>query len=391
MMRMTIRARALSLAAAVVGAGVLTLAAYIAIDYVLDSRNIAAAAAAQVGSGLFAAERVVADLAQMRSAALVRHLLLLAAGGVFAMVLALALAWRVAGRLSAPLEALRDSAHRLADGVWSPPMLPAGGHAAEVAAALRRVAESIAKREAAAGWLDIVLDSMGDAVFVTNVDGEILRVNVAATTLTGWSAVELVGRNVDTLVAAQDRNGFDVARAAGEVRELTLSTRAGQIIPVSLSGSFLAEGERGPQGCVFVAHDITGRKRAERRIRYLARYDSLTKVANRMQFQHSLQQAIARARRSTTSLALLYLDLDQFKEINDTFGHAAGDRTLELLSERRTCRPTRWWDASPATSSACSSRTCRATRTAGPRQPRWRASYSRSWRGRFTSATRKSC
>ncbi len=334
MMRMTIRARALTLAATVVGAGVLTMAAYIVIDYVLDSRNIAAAAAAQAGSGPFATERVVADLAQMRSAALVRHLLLLAAGGVLAMVLALALAWRVARRLSAPLEALRDSAHRLADGVWSPPVLPAGGHASEVAVALRRVAESIAKREAAAGWLDIVLDSMGDAVFVTSVDGEILRVNVAATALTGWSSAELVGRNVDALVAVQDRASFDVARAAGEVRELTLSTRAGQIIPVSLSGSYLAEGERGPQGCVFVAHDITGRKRAERRIRYLARYDSLTKVANRMQFQHSLQQAIARARRSTTSLALLYLDLDQFKEINDTFGHAAGDRTLEILSER---------------------------------------------------------
>lgn len=334
MMRMTIRTRALSLAAVVVGAGVLTLAVYIVIDYVLDSRNIATAAAAQAGSGLFAGERVVADLAQMRSTALVRQLLLLAAGGIMVMVLALAAAWRVAGRLSAPLEALRDSAHRLADGVWSPPVLPAGGHAAEVATGLRRVAERIAEREAAAGWLDTVLDSMGDAVFVTNNDGEILRVNAAATTLTGWSSAELLERNVVALVSAQDRAGFDVARAASEIRELTLWTRAGQVIPVSLSGSRITNGELGPQGCVFVAHDITRRKRAERRIRYLARYDSLTKVANRMQFQHSLQQAIARTRRSASSLALLYLDLDQFKEINDTFGHAAGDRTLEILSER---------------------------------------------------------
>jgi diguanylate cyclase (GGDEF)-like protein len=101
-----------------------------------------------------------------------------------------------------------------------------------------------------------------------------------------------------------------------------------------LSGSRMAAEDPQLHGCVFVAHDITDRKRAERRIRYLARYDALTKVPNRMQFQHSLQQAIARARRAGRGVALLYLDLDQFKEINDTFGHAAGDRTLEILSER---------------------------------------------------------
>ena len=90
------------------------------------------------------------------------------------------------------------------------------------------------------------------------------------------------------------------------------------------------------QGNIYVARNITERKRAERRIRYLARYDTLTKMPNRMQFQHLLQQAIARSRRNQRSLALLYLDLDRFKEVNDTFGHAAGDRTLEILSERLT-------------------------------------------------------
>src|SRR5690606_22817048 len=90
------------------------------------------------------------------------------------------------------------------------------------------------------------------------------------------------------------------------------------------------------QGAIFVVRNITERKRAERRIRYLARYDALTKVPNRMQFQHMLQQAIARARRNDRGIVMLYLDMDRFKEINDTFGHAAGDRTLEVLSERLT-------------------------------------------------------
>src|SRR5690606_1963105 len=75
-------------------------------------------------------------------------------------------------------------------------------------------------------------------------------------------------------------------------------------------------------------------KRTEQRARQLARIDPLTRLANRMQFQHLLQQAIARARRSQQYVALLYLDVDRFKDINDTFGHAAGDTSLEIFSRR---------------------------------------------------------
>ena len=132
-----------------------------------------------------------------------------------------------------------------------------------------------------------------------------------------------------------------------------MRTRSGQTIPVSLSGSQITTDDPQFQGTIFVARNITERKRAERRIRYLARYDALTKMPNRMQFQHLLQQAIARARRNDTRLALLYLDMDRFKEINDTFGHAAGDRTLEMLSERltRACRRKPSSGGSRATSS----------------------------------------
>ena len=124
--------------------------------------------------------------------------------------------------------------------------------------------------------------------------------------------------------------------ASIETRETVISTRSGQTIPVSLSGAPIAADDPQFQGTIFVVRNITDRKRAERRIKYLARYDALTKVPNRMQFQHMLQQAIARARRADRGIVMLYLDMDHFKEINDTFGHAAGDRTLEVLSERLT-------------------------------------------------------
>ena len=125
-------------------------------------------------------------------------------------------------------------------------------------------------------------------------------------------------------------------RASQDTRETVVKTRHGQTIPVAITGSQITTDDPQYQGTIFVVRNVTERKRAERRIRYLARYDALTKVPNRMQFQHLLQQAIARAIRNKTSLALLYLDMDRFKEINDTFGHAAGDRTLEILTERLT-------------------------------------------------------
>jgi len=339
-MRLSIRARALSLAALIVGVAILLIAASIVADYRL-ARGEDLRVAERVSQALATGDAettspaaISAELAAWRAQLLGPRLAALALGGLLAMALALALAWRIARRIETPLESLRDAAMRLASGDASPPGIQPQGHTAEVARAIERIAEHLRNREATARWLDAVLDSMGDAVFVTAADGTILRVNAAATRLTGWPPDELNGRAVSSLIADQDRPGFDVERASGESQELTIGTRSGQTIPVSFAGSRMAGEAAGAASCVFVAHDITNRKRAERRIRYLARYDALTKVPNRMQFQHSLQQAIARARRSGRSVALLYLDLDQFKEINDNFGHAAGDRALEVLSER---------------------------------------------------------
>lgn len=330
-MRPTVRTRALSLAAAIVGVVVLLLATLVVIDHASDSRlteevfqEVPSPAASEISQRLWAVQDE--DLAF--------RLGLLAISGVALLVLALALAWRVAQRIEAPLELLRDAAWEMAAGRSAALPLPEGGHTREVSLALAAVGSRLATSEASARWLDVILDSMADAVFVTGADGSIRRVNAAAARLTGWPADELDKMTLAALVAEQDRGAFDVATASTGMRELTFTTRAGQTIPVSLSGSRMAAEDPQLHGCVFVAHDITDRKRAERRIRYLARYDALTKVPNRMQFQHSLQQAIARARRAGRGVALLYLDLDQFKEINDTFGHAAGDRTLEILSER---------------------------------------------------------
>ncbi|HUY83301.1 MAG TPA: EAL domain-containing protein, partial [Steroidobacteraceae bacterium] len=184
--------------------------------------------------------------------------------------------------------------------------------------------------------LNTVLNSLSDAVLVTLPDGRVGSCNEAACRLLGRTAEELRGKSLVELIDDAHRATFDPTPNAGEARETVLRTASGQTIPVSMAGSTISSADPQFQGNIYVARNITERKRAERRIRYLARYDTLTKMPNRMQFQHMLQQAIARSRRGQRNLALLYLDLDRFKDVNDTFGHAAGDRALEILSERLT-------------------------------------------------------
>jgi diguanylate cyclase (GGDEF)-like protein/PAS domain S-box-containing protein len=258
------------------------------------------------------------------------------AGALITGVLAL-LSWILALRLERPITELIRSAERIGEGDYtSPHKVTSDDEIAELERALDRMRQRLRQTTITKNYLTTVLNSMNDAVLVTSPDGVVRRINDAAVRLFGYSEQELEGQPVANLIAENERAAFSMETAGAETRETVIATRTGQTIPVSLSGAPIAAGDAQFQGTIFVVRNITDRKRAERRIRYLARYDALTKVPNRMQFQHMLQQAIARARRSDRGIVLLYLDMDRFKEINDTFGHSAGDRTLEVLSERLT-------------------------------------------------------
>jgi diguanylate cyclase (GGDEF)-like protein/PAS domain S-box-containing protein len=246
-------------------------------------------------------------------------------------------AWTLAKRLERPIVELIRSAERIGEGDYTRPhKVTSNDEIADLEVALDRMRQKLRQSTITTDYLNTVLNSMNDAVLVTSPAGVIKRVNDAAVRLFGYKEEDIAGQPLLNLIAENEREAFSMEASGVETRETVIATRSGQTIPVSLSAAPIAADDPQFQGTIFVVRNITDRKRAERRIRYLARYDALTKIPNRMQFQHMLQQAIARARRADRSIVMLYLDMDRFKEINDTFGHAAGDRTLEVLSERLT-------------------------------------------------------
>jgi diguanylate cyclase (GGDEF)-like protein/PAS domain S-box-containing protein len=285
-----------------------------------------------VGATTLRGRIAAADADQLRLALVLAGAFALAAGLIGA-----GLAWRAGRKLEQPIAALIKGADRIGQGDYTRPMdVRRRDELGELQQALERMRGRLRQSTVNKNYLHSVLNSMTDAVFVTSPDGVVKVANAAACKLLGYAEEEILGRGIVAVLDEGERQGFDLQRAAHETRETVVRTRGGQTIPVAFTGSRIETDDPQFQGNIFVARNITDRKRAERRIRYLARYDALTKIPNRMQFQHLLQQCIARGLRSGQVVALLYLDMDRFKEVNDTFGHNAGDRLLEVLAERLT-------------------------------------------------------
>ena len=182
-------------------------------------------------------------------------------------------------------------------------------------------------------FLAHVLENTRDAVLVTSPAGQIRRANDAALRLVGQTAEQLVGRDVRTISAREGKGFFTPQGGFAPSGEAVVSTRSG-VATVEFQSAELRTGKDELEGRVLILKDQSDETRSRERIKYLTRYDPLTRVANRIQFQHKLQQAIARAHRNGVSLALLYIDLDHFKDVNDTFGHPVGDRALEITARR---------------------------------------------------------
>jgi diguanylate cyclase (GGDEF)-like protein/PAS domain S-box-containing protein len=184
-----------------------------------------------------------------------------------------------------------------------------------------------------------VLRSMSEAVAVVDLDFRFVSVNPAFSRITGYSEEEVVGQSSRLLDSTQHSPDFyrrarDVLERTGHwAGEMWQKRKDGDEFLGWLEISEVRDGH-GRTHFVTVVNDITDKKRAEQELRYLANYDTLTGLPNRALLSERLARAIVRARRQDTKVAVLFLDLDRFKDINDSLGHAAGDRILKATASR---------------------------------------------------------
>jgi diguanylate cyclase (GGDEF)-like protein/PAS domain S-box-containing protein len=253
---------------------------------------------------------------------------------VLAAIGTLAIVRQATGRAAEPLRELARALERTAGGDFDTHLrLGSESELGEVRSAFDSVRKSLRSSTVTRDYLDRLLSSMSEGVLVAAPDGTINRANAAAHEMLGHAANALVGRPITEILSRPD--GAQLKTAPRMVPQETSFRKAdGSPLSVSYTVSEMHSDSGELECTVYAVQNIDERKKVEQRIRYLARIDPLTKLANRMQFQHLLQQTIARAKRSQQYVALLYLDVDRFKDINDTFGHAAGDTSLEIFARR---------------------------------------------------------
>ena len=187
----------------------------------------------------------------------------------------------------------------------------------------------------------VTLQSIGDAVISTDAEGRIEYINPVAESLTAWSLAEARGRPIgDVLNLVNEitrepiENPLVCALGRGEAAPGTppdhsvLITRSGQEVAIQESAAPICDRQGRVIGAVIVFHDVTKERRLKRALSYQASHDALTGLINRREFDNRLHAAVLSAQRGEGAYALLYIDLDQFKVVNDTCGHQAGDRLL---------------------------------------------------------------
>ena len=185
----------------------------------------------------------------------------------------------------------------------------------------------------------VTLASIGDAVISTDAHGCIDYLNAVAETLTGWSIAEARGRPIADVLNLIDEvtrepienpllRALGRRDAASPVDHSVLITQGAQEVAIQESAAPICDRHGAVIGAVTVFHDVTRERRLTRALSYQASHDALTGLINRREFDTRLQRAVLSAQARTATHALLYVDLDQFKVVNDTCGHQAGDRLL---------------------------------------------------------------
>jgi diguanylate cyclase (GGDEF)-like protein/PAS domain S-box-containing protein len=185
-----------------------------------------------------------------------------------------------------------------------------------------------------------VFDSTTDGVTITDAAANIIAINRAFTEITGYTEAEALGRNPRLLKSGRHDESFyqsvwqSLAQTGSWSGEIWNRKKNGEIYPEWLTISGVTNGDGRLTNYVGVFADISQIKQSEAKLERLAHYDPLTDLPNRLLFNARLEHAIRHAERNGTLLALLFIDLDRFKTVNDGLGHPAGDRMLREVAQR---------------------------------------------------------
>ena len=217
----------------------------------------------------------------------------------------------------------------------------AAGEASKWIAVVNDITEH-KKAERALAQLAAIVQSSEDAIIGSSLSGSITSWNGGAEKLLGYSAAEAMGASISILLSQPDRASEildpGVRGKVSRFDETMLVCKSLETLPVSLTVSPIRNGSGEVTGVAAIARDIRARKHAETKLAYQAQHDHLTGLPNRLLVADRLAASIARAECGGRMTAVLYLDLDGFKLVNDTLGHEAGDSLLQVVTERlRTC------------------------------------------------------
>ncbi len=199
------------------------------------------------------------------------------------------------------------------------------------------ISETAAQERALAST---VFEESGQGILVSNPEGRILMANNAFTQLTGYRLSEIKGQRTNLLKSGRHDNAFyhqmwdHLINQGFWEGDIWNRVRSGDIRCHHLSISTVRDDTLEPQYYVGMLQDVTERQQAEQAVRFMAQHDTLTGLANRSMMMEQLERHLALAKRHGHGVALLYLDLDDFKPVNDRFGHNVGDQVLQMVAER---------------------------------------------------------
>jgi diguanylate cyclase (GGDEF)-like protein/PAS domain S-box-containing protein len=191
----------------------------------------------------------------------------------------------------------------------------------------------------------VTLNSIGDAVLSTDISGKITYLNLVAETMTGWRREEAIGKSLAEVFRIIDggtrkpvRDPMEMAveqnRTVGLTVNCILIRRDGFESAIEDSAAPIHDRSGRVLGAVIVFHDVSAARAMSLQMTHSAQHDLVTNLPNRLMLNDRISQSIALARRQNRRIAVIFLDLDRFKNINDSLGHAIGDQLLQSVSKR---------------------------------------------------------